>query len=429
MKTVIRNATIVNPNRIVKGDILIQRDTIAKIAPRIRERSDKEIDAAGKLVFPGFIDMHAHFRTPGREDEEDLLSGSLAAAKGGFTQVCCMPNTDPAIDNESLAAWIVEEGRKIGIIEIIPVGAITKGRKGEELTEFLALKKAGCLTVSEDGASLKDSLLLRRALEYSRMTGLLVVSHCEDARLAAGGSIRESIVASKYGISAIPSIAESLIVARDVEMARYLDVAIHIAHVSTVRSLEIIRRAKKEGVKVTCETCPHYFSLTIEDVEENGFIGNYKVNPPLGDKKDLEAVKRALKDGTIDCIATDHAPHSLAEKELPLEDAPFGFTGLELAFAVTNTYLVKNKIIDYRVLAQKFAYNPAKILKLADCGKIQEGFKASLAVIDPEKTFVVTEAALVSKSKNTPFLNRELSGVVEITLNRGRVVYNSSNAE
>ena len=426
MKIVIKNATIINHNRVIKGDILLQKGIISKIAKRIREKGDKEINADGKIVMPGFIDMHAHFRSPGREDEEDLQSGSMAAARGGFVKVCCMPNTDPAIDNESTASWIRKESERIGLIDIFPVGAITKGRKGEELTEFQALKNSGCLSLSEDGSALKDSLLLRRALEYSKMSGLLIVSHCEDARLAAGGSIREGSISSKHGISGIPSIAESLIVARDVEIAKYLNTRIHIAHVSTARSLEIIRRAKKEGALVTCETCPHYFSLTVEDIEENGFTGNYKVNPPLGDKKDIEAVKRALRDGTIDCIATDHAPHSWAEKELPIEDAPFGFIGLETAFAAANTYLVKNKTVDYRMIAQKMAYNPANILGLTKCGKIQEGFQANVVIIDPEKRVLVSEKEIVSKSKNTPFLGTELTGVVETTIHRGHIIYNIS---
>jgi len=421
MRLLIKNAHLVNADKIVEADLLVENGKIASISKNLKG-ADKEIDAKGKHVFPGFIDLHTHLRTPGREDEEDLLSGSQAAAKGGFTTIFCMPNTDPAIDSEGLAMWIVEESRRIGLIDIYPVGAITKDRAGKELTEFGALKKAGCLTLSDDGFSVDNTLILRRAYEYAKMFDLLIISHCEDSQLSNGGNMRESFISSKYGIAGVPDIAESLIVARDIELAKYLDARIHLAHISSAKSIEIIKRAKKEGVKVTAETCPHYFTLTVEDIEKEDFSGNLKVNPPLGDKGDLIAIKKALKDGTIDCIATDHAPHSPAEKELPFEIAPFGFMGLEIVFSLTNA-LVKEKILDLKDIANKLSTQPAAIAGLSNCGKIAEGYPADLVIADLGKKWKVEEENIVSKSKNTPFLGEELEGTIEYTIKKGKVIY------
>ena len=421
MKLLIKNASLVNADEIVEANLLIENGKISDIGKEIKG-ADKEIDAKGQYVFPGFIDLHTHLRTPGREDEEDLLSGSTAAAKGGFTTIFCMPNTDPAIDNEGLAKWICEESRNIGLIDIYPVGAITMNRAGKELTEFGALKRAGCLALSDDGFPVDDTLILRRAYEYAKMFDLLIISHCEDSQLSRQGNMRESFISSKYGIAGIPDIAESLIVARDIELAKYLDARIHLAHISCARSLDIIKRAKKEGVKVTAETCPHYFTLTIDDIEQKGFPGNLKVNPPLGDKKDIVAIKKALGDGTIDCIATDHAPHSLAEKELPFEIAPFGFIGLELAFSLTNL-LVKEKILDLKDLTNKLSTQPAAIVGLDKYGKIALGYVADLVITDLEGKWKVEKENIVSKSKNTPFLGQELEGTIEHTIKKGKVIY------
>lgn len=421
MRLLIKNAHLVNADKIVEADLLVENGKITSIGKNLKG-ADKEIDAKGKHVFPGFIDLHTHLRTPGREDEEDLLSGSQAAAKGGFTTILCMPNTDPAIDSEGLARWIVEESRRIGLIDIYPVGAITKDRAGKELTEFGALKRAGCLALSDDGSPVDNTLILRRAYEYVKMFDLVIISHCEDSQLSNGGNMRESFISSKYGIAGVPDIAESLIVSRDIELAKYLDARIHLAHISSAKSIEIIKRAKKEGVKVTAETCPHYFTLTVEDIEREGFSGNLKVNPPLGDKRDLIAIKKALREGVIDCIATDHAPHSPAEKELPFEIAPFGMTGLEVAFSLTNA-LVKEKVLDLKDIANKLSTQPAAIVGLSNCGKITEGYLADLVIVDLGKKWKVEEKNIVSKSKNTPFLGEELEGVIECTIKKGKVIY------
>ncbi len=423
MKILIKHATVVNPTETFNTDILISNSKIIKVREGIKERVDREINAKGKFVMPGFIDMHTHLRTPGREDEEDLLSGSYAAVKGGFTTVFCMPNTTPCIDNEGLVRWVIEEGEKIGLVEIFPVGAITKERKGKELTEFGALAKAGCCALSDDGNSVENSMLFRKALEYAKMFDLLIISHCEEKSLSKGGVMRESFVASKYGISAIADISESLRVYRDIEIAKYVKAPLHLAHISCAKSVEVIRRAKRQYPYFTSETAPHYFILTVDDIEKSGFSGNFRVNPPLGEKKDVEAIKEALKEDIIECIATDHAPHSFAEKEVPFEEASPGFIGLELAFSLVYTYLVKEKILTLQDVVKKLSTNPARILKLSLRGEIKEGFLSDIVIVDLEKEWQVTEDKLLSKSKNTPFLGYLLKGLVEYTIRRGKIVY------
>lgn len=426
MRILIKDGQVVNADSIEQRDVLIEGSEIVSLDKSITGYLDKEIDAKGKFILPGFIDLHTHLRTPGREDEENLVSGSHAAAKGGFVKIFCMPNTKPAIDNEAAAKWIREQAKSIGVVDIYPVGAITKNREGKELTEFGALKRAGCLSLSDDGTSVSDILLLRRALEYAKMFDMLLVSHCEDNRLANKGAMREGCISSRYGIPAIPDICESLIVARDIELAKYLDVQIHIAHVSSAKSLEVIKRAKQEGVKVTAETCPHYFILTVQDIERSKFNSNLKVNPPLGEKIDLEKIKQALKEGVIDCISTDHAPHSQAEKELPFEEAPFGMIGLEFAFSLAYTYLVKTGAIDLKELVKKFSLKPAEITGIKQGGKIEKGFTADLVIADLNKKWKVKEEDILSKSKNTPFLGYELDGTIEYTIHEGKIVYEKS---
>jgi len=423
MKLLIKNATLINHDATVKADILIQNAKITQVAKTIKEKADREIDAQGKYVLPGFVDMHVHLRTPGRESEEDLASGSKAAAKGGFTTIFCMPNTTPPIDNEGLAQWIREESQKGGCVDIYPVGAITKERAGKELTEFEALQRAGCRSLSDDGVSVNEASLLRRALEYARMNDLLLISHCEDEALSNEGVLRESFISSKYGMKGIPDIAESTIVFRDTEIVRYLNAKIHIAHVSCAKSIEIIERAKKQGARVTCETAPHYFILGVDDIEKNAFSSQFKVNPPLGTKEDIEKIKQALKKGTIDCIVTDHAPHSHDKKELPFSEAPFGFIGLEWAFALSYTYLVKSGILDMQALVEKLSYNPARLMGFSDRGVIAEGMLADIVIIDPEKRWKIEETDIVSKSTNTPFIGYEVHGVVDKTIFRGKVIY------
>lgn len=422
MKILIKGATLVHHDRTEKKDILVKDSTIAKVSKKISsQEADEVIRASGKFVFAGFIDMHTHLRTPGREDEETLLSGALAAAKGGFTTILCMPNTTPPIDNYEIAFWIRKVSQNIGIVDIYPVGTITKERKGKELAEFGYLKEAGCLAVSDDGDPVASSLLLRRALEYAKMYNLLLISHAEEKSLAAGVML-ESDISAKWGMPAIAEVAESVAVAREIELAYFTASRLHLAHISRRRSLRLIECAKKDKIGISCETCPHYFSLSVKDIERNNFHANFKVNPPLGTEDDKQAIRKALKSGVIDCIATDHAPHSFLEKEKSFQEASFGMIGLEFAFSLSYQ-LVKEKVLSLEVIADRLSYRPAKILGLEERGEIKEGMRADLVIVDLEKEWVVDKESIVSRSKNTPFLGRKLPGVVEYTISGGKIVY------
>jgi dihydroorotase len=428
MRLVIKNATVVNYDNVVQADILIDDGKINNIAKKIDvSNADKIIDARGKHVLPAFTDLHTHLRTPGGEHKESLTSGSRAAVKGGFATIFCMANTEPVIDNQGLVSWLRQQSEMIDIAEIIPVGAITKQQAGKELTEFAALKETGCLAVSEDGSSVEDSNIFRKALEYAKMVELLVISHCEDKNLSDGGAIREGVISATYGISGIPAISETIRVFRDSAIASFTNSRLHLAHISCAQSVELIKQAKAKNPYVTAETAPHYFALSVDDLEKSEFDTNYKVNPPLGTTEDVEAIIQGLRDGTIDCIATDHAPHSLAEKEVPLELAPFGFIGLETAFSVAYTYLVKPGIIGLKDLVEKLAFNPAKIAGLKNRGYLAPGNDANLVIADLDASWQVSEASIISRSKNTPFLNKSLDAVIEYTIRNGRIVFCSQD--
>jgi len=422
MNLLIKNGLVVDPlsAKAEVCDILIEKSNIAKIGKNLNSET-KVIDASGKVILPGLIDMHAHLRVPGREDEETILTGSQAAVKGGFTTIMCMPNTNPRIDNASVVDLIKKEGDKTGLLDIIPVGAITKAQEGKELSELAELKDAGCLAVSEDGMSVENSHLLRCALEYSKMLGLLVISHCEEKSLSHGGLMHENLVSTRLGLRGIPDIAETIVLARDIELGRFTGSKIHIAHVSSARSVDLIKRAKDDGVDITAETCPHYIALNDEAVA--AFNTNTKINPPLRTEKDRQRIVEAIKSGVIDCIATDHAPHNKAEKELEYNLAPFGTIGFETALSVAITALLENKIIDWIQLARLMSLNPAKRLGLKDKGFIKEGIEANLVIVDPRNEWVVQEEDIVSKSKNSVFMDRKLKGSVEITIYKGKVVF------
>ncbi len=423
MKILIKKGTIVNPDKSFVADILIEKGRIVRIDKSIKSNGAKEVDARGKHIFPGFIDMHVHLRTPGQEYKEDLYSGSMAAAKGGVTTVCCMPNTVPPLDNEGVVKWIREESEKIGIVDIYPIGAATVGGEGKVLTEFVTLKKAGAVAISDDGVSIRNTGLMRRALEYAKLADILFIAHCEDEELSSGGAMRESFVSSCYGISAVPGISETIVAFRNIALARYLGAQLHIAHVSSARTVEIIKHEKVKFPLLTCETAPHYFTLTVEDVERSGFSSNFKVNPPLGEVSDRDTVLDALQGGVIDCIATDHAPHSHAEKENPFEEAPSGVIGLETVFSLVYMNLVERGVLTLEEAVTRMSSVPAKILGFSDRGCIQEGMRADIVIADLENTWEVKEETIVSKSKNTPFLGKTLKGVVETTICNGKVVY------
>ncbi len=402
------------------ANILVQNGVIKRIEkPESKIRAKRIIQAKGKVVVPGLIDMHAHLREPGREDEETIHTGSCAAVAGGFTSICCMPNTQPPIDNQEAVRFIYQKA-KDALCKIFCVGCITKGQKGEEITEICDLVQAGVVAISDDGLPVSNSQVLRNALEYSRMLDLPVISHCEDLNLSIGGVMHEGFISTTLGMSGIPSVAEEAVVARDIKLAEFTGAKIHIAHVSTEGSVDLIRQAKRKGIKVSCEATPHHFTLTDEIIRT--FETNAKVNPPLRTRKDVDAIKRGLFDGTIDCIATDHAPHSIEEKEVEFDSAPFGMVGLETALGLVITELVKKRVLSWTQAIAKLTINPAKILNLKG-GRIKRNFPADITIIDPKASWIVDPSKFHSKSKNSPFGGWKLQGKVCYTIVDGKVVY------
>ena len=421
MDILIKNGRIIDPTQKMdkKGDILVKNGKIAKISAEIKEKPSTTIDAKGKIVVPGFIDMHTHLREPGREDKETIETGLLAAVSGGFTTVCAMPNTEPPCDGQANVKFLLERAQEVALANLLPIGAITKGREGEKLTEMGELKQAGCPAVSDDGDSVPDAGLMRRALEYASMVDLLVIDHCEDKELADEGVMHEGYWSTVLGMKPIPAESEEVIVERDIRLAELAGARIHIAHVSAAGSVDIIRQAKKRGIKVTAEVTPHHFSLTDEDVKT--FDTNMKVNPPLRSSEDVKALKKGLKDGTIDVIATDHAPHLENEKEKEFDYAPFGMIGLETALSLAVINLVNEGYLDWAGLVEKFAVNPAKILKY-DRGTLNEGAPADITVIDPSAEWVYAKGNIRSLSKNSPFIGKSMKAAVTDVLVGGRPV-------
>jgi len=419
---------VINPeSRLDRiADIFVQDGLIKKISPGASRRKantkikvKKTIDAKGKIVVPGLIDMHVHLREPGREDEETIYTGSCAAVAGGFTSVCCMPNTEPPIDNQEAVKFIYDKA-KDAKCKVFCVGAVTKGQKGEELTEIFDLVQAGVVAISDDGKPVSNSQVMRNALEYCKMFDLPVISHCEDMNLSSGGVMHEGFVSTTLGMNGIPSIAEEIMVARDIKLAEFTRGRVHVAHVSTCGSVNLIREAKRRGIKVTCEATPHHFTLTHDSVKT--FDTNAKVNPPLRTKKDIEAIKRGLKDGTIDCIATDHAPHSVEEKEVEFDFAPFGMVGLETALGLVVTELINKGTLSWTQAITKLTTNPNRILNLKG-GRIKKDFPADLTLIDPKTSWVVDPNKFESKSKNSPFGGKKLWGKICYTIVDGKIVY------
>ncbi len=377
------------------------------------------IDASGKIVVPGLIDMHVHFREPGHEYKETIESGCRAAATGGFTAVCTMPNTNPVNDNGQVTSFILEKARKACGVRVYPIAAISRGQKGEKLCEFGELKHAGAIAVSDDGKPVRDPLFMRKAMEYARGFGLPVISHCEEPALSAGGSMNEGPVSTRLGLQGIPNVAESIMVLRDIALCELTGSSLHIAHVSARESVRAIREAKKRGVPVTAETAPHYFTLTDDYVD--GYNTHAKMNPPLRSEADREAIREGLSDGTIDVIATDHAPHSALEKDLEFDRAAFGIVGLETALSV-SLKLVWDDILDLETLIGKMTVNPAKILGLEKKGLVY-GAPADLTLIDPNKPNRVMPEQFLSLSRNTPFENREFRGKAVMTIVNGNVLH------
>ncbi|OGW36793.1 MAG: dihydroorotase [Nitrospirae bacterium GWC2_56_14] len=421
MNILIKNGHIIDPANKVdeKLDILISDGKIEKLGKTgsVSSPDAQVIDAAGKLVVPGLIDMHVHLREPGFEYKETIATGTAAAKAGGFTSVCCMPNTNPVNDNRSVTEFILSQAAKEASACVFPIGAITKGSKGEELSEMGELRAAGCVAVSDDGKPVMNAAIMRRAMEYARVFDLLVISHCEDSSLSAKGVMNEGFVSTELGLRGIPRSAEDVMTARDISLAELTGARVHIAHVSTAGSVDLLRAAKARGVKVTAETCPHYFSLTDEAVR--GYNTMAKMNPPLRTAEDVAAIKAGLKDGTIDVIATDHAPHGRDEKSGEFDYAPFGIVGLETALGL-SLRLVAEKVLTLQQVLCKLSLNPASVLKIGK-GTLKTGGDADITIIDADLAWTVDASQFRSRSKNTPFNGLKLTGRAVQTIVGGRV--------
>lgn len=427
MKLLIKNGRIIDPSGNVDriADILAEDGVIAKIEPNIEpDGFDTEIiDASGKIVAPGLVDMHCHLREPGYEYKEDIESGTRAAAAGGITSVACMPNTNPVTDNAGTIAFIKQKAKEAGYADVYPIGAVSKGLKGEELAEIGEMKFAGAVAISDDGRPVTESGLMRRAMEYADMFDMKVISHCEDLGLADNGYMNEGDVATELGLRGISRAAEEVMVARDIIIAESIGVPVHIAHVSTRGSVELVRHAKSRGVRVTCETCPHYFSLTERACE--GYNTNAKMNPPLRTDDDVAAIKEGLADGTIDCIVTDHAPHHEDEKNCEFGEALNGIIGFETSLGLGIKCLVKEGVLTLSQLIEKMSLNPSNILGISK-GTLGIGKRADIVVFDPEKPWTVDVSAFQSKSKNSPYDKWELFGKPEYVILGGKPVVSHS---
>ncbi len=419
MKLLIKNGIVVTPEGEKKADLLVENGRIAAISPDIREKCDV-LNAEGKYLFPGIIDMHVHLREPGFEGKEDIESGCKAAVKGGVTQVCCMPNTNPVNDNAVVTTYIKNRAAEVSLCKVNPIGSITKGQNGESLSEMGKMKAAGIVAVSDDGKSVDNSYIMRLAMEYANDFGLKCLCHCEDKNLVDGGVVNEGYNSTLTGLKGSLRAAEDILIARDIALSESLNIPVHICHVSTYSGIEIIRSAKSRGVKVTAETCPHYFVLTDDIITT--YDTNTKVNPPVREEKDRQAVLCGLKDGTIDCVVTDHAPHSLKDKQVEYNLAAFGISGIETSFALSYTYLVKSGLISLTELAEIMCLKPAEILDL-EGGKLVVGAPADIAIVDIDKKFTIDGSEFVSKGKNTPFNGYEVYGVVDCTIVDGEIKY------
>jgi len=421
MNLLIKGGRVIDPSQGIDEtlDILVAEGKIKEVGKGLKAAGTETVDAKGMLVVPGLIDMHVHLRDPGLEYKEDIASGTRAAAAGGFTSIACMPNCKPVNDNKTVTAYILDKARKEGVVNVFPIGAITQGSKGEAMAEMGELKEAGCVAVSDDGHPVANAELMRRSLEYARGMGIMVISHAEEKALVGEGVMNEGFTSTELGLKGIPRVAEDIATARDVFLAEYTASPVHIAHVSTEGSVRIVREAKARGVKVTCETAPHYFSLTDDAVR--GYNTNAKMNPPLREAGDVAAVKIGLADGTIDAIATDHAPHHLDEKESEFNLALNGIIGLETSLSL-SLKLVEEGVLDLGTLVGKMSCSPAKILGI-ERGTLNAGAAADITVIDPDREWVVTEEGLASKSKNSPWLGEKMKGCAAYTIVGGKIVY------
>jgi dihydroorotase len=424
----LRGGRLVDPSQGLNevGDLLVVDGKVEGIGRlgEIRRDGDLEtVDCAGRVVSPGFVDVHCHLREPGREEVETIATGARAAAAGGFTAVCAMPNTDPVTDNQAAVGFIIRQAQRAGGARVYPIGAISIGQQGKTLAEFGEMVGAGAVAVSDDGKPVVSAQLMRTALEYARTFGIPVADHCEEPTLAASGAMNEGIMSARLGLKGIPAEAEEIMAIRDILLARLTGGHIHLCHMSTKGSVELIRWGKERGINVTAEVCPHHLSLTEEAVE--GYDTNAKMNPPLRTAADVAALQEAVKDGTIDVIATDHAPHHYDEKEREFADAPNGIVGLETALAVNLTWLVHRGVVDVPTLVERMACAPARLFKLPG-GTLRRGTAADVTVFDPDASWTVDPARFLSKGRNSPYAGQTLRGLVALTVVDGQVIYRAA---
>mgnify|MGYP004669836571 CR=1 FL=1 len=438
MTILIKNGQVINPatqtNEVL--DLLIEDDKVVKMEAGITEKADRVIDAKGCYVMPGFIDMHVHLRDPGQTQKETIETGCQAAAHGGYTTILAMPNTKPVVDNPDVVNYVHNKAEAVGAVHVLQVGAVTKGQQGKELSDIRGMYKVGIPAISEDGKSVMNSELYREAMEIAAELDLPVLAHCEDINLVNGGVMNEDEHSKELGMKGITNSVEDIIVARDILLSRDTGATLHLCHCSTRDSVKMVQYAKLEKVKVSAEVCPHHFTLTSDDIhkiepsinqENKAAIDadadtNYKMNPPLRRKEDVQALKEGLRDNIMDVISTDHAPHTFEEKNTSMKKAPFGIVGLETAASLTYTELVLQGYLTPMQMAEKMSYNPAKIIH-SEKGDIQPGKVADIVIFDPEKTYKINKHKFASKGRNTPFHGREVTGKVKMTLVDGQVVY------
>lgn len=438
MTILIKNGQVINPATRMDetADVLVENGTVTKIEKGIKAKADREIDAKGCFVMPGFIDMHVHLRDPGFEQKETIETGCRAAAHGGFTTILAMPNTKPVVDNPDVVNYVHNKAKMVGVVNVLQVGAVTKGQKGEELSDIEGMAEAGIPAISEDGKSVMNAELYREGMAKAAKCGIAVLAHCEDINLVNGGVMNADDNAKELGLSGITNSVEDVIVARDIMLCRDTGVRLHLCHCSTKDSVGMVKYAKMEGMKVSAEVCPHHFTLTSDDIHkieptmdaekkvaiEADADTNFKMNPPLRTREDVQALKEGLRDNIMDVIATDHAPHTFAEKNTSMKKAPFGIVGLETAASLTYTELVEQGYLTPMQMAEKMSYNPAKIIGL-DKGNIEPGKVADIVIFDPKKKYQIDKNQFASKGRNTPFHGRNVTGKVRVTIVNGQIVY------
>lgn len=422
MKLLIQHGNLIDPvlNEERVMDILIENGQIAAISAHLEDPEAQVLDVSGMAVSAGLIDMHVHFRDPGFTEKEDIITGSRAAAHGGFTTVTCMPNTRPTVDSPEMVQYVYDRAKEGSGVHVLPIAAVSMGEKGTVLTDAKALKQAGAVALSDDGVPVQSANLMRDALICASRQQLAVLTHCEDADMVKNYAVNEGRISRQLGIPGRPAIAEEIMVMRDAMLAEETQTAVHICHISTGRAVDIVRKYKKKGVKITCETCPQYFTLNQREILEQGAMA--RVNPPLRTSRDVAEVLAGVKDGTIDCIVTDHAPHTAEEKARGLEKAPSGMVGLETSLGITLTQLYHTGEMTLPEIIAKMTVNPARILNL-DCGRLSAGSAADLTIFDPNEEWVVDAEKFASKGRNTPFNGRTLKGKVKYTIVGGKIIY------